>query len=172
MVEVSQIHSSPTPTHHPANPVNSENPKDPTREKKRNPAAVSHAAGRLAAWPCQLELQMSPPPARVLPGFTAAQMVAGSSAPDWVSLGELYLQRPATDSEPTLVNPLASSSGSSRCTFCCSGLHSTVPCRLYCVRSAFTDLCEPPAGRVRFDSLLPGRAAKGKTLLVFVRNFA
>ena len=41
MVEVSQIHSSPTPTHHPANPVNSENPKYPTREKKRNPVTVT-----------------------------------------------------------------------------------------------------------------------------------
>ena len=48
MVEVSQIHSSPTPTHHPANPVNSENPKYPTREKKRNPARglLLLAAGR------------------------------------------------------------------------------------------------------------------------------
>ena len=33
-----EIHSSPTPTHHPANPVNSKNFKYPTREKKRNPA--------------------------------------------------------------------------------------------------------------------------------------
>ena len=41
MVEVSQIHSSPTPTHHPANPVNSENFKYPTREKMRNPATGS-----------------------------------------------------------------------------------------------------------------------------------
>ena len=40
MLEVSQIHNSPTPTHHPTNPVNSKNSKYPTREsreKMRNP---------------------------------------------------------------------------------------------------------------------------------------
>ena len=45
IVEVSQIHSSPTPTHHPTNPVNSKNPKYPTREKMRNPASAALDSG-------------------------------------------------------------------------------------------------------------------------------
>ena len=50
MVEVGQIYSSPTPTHHPANPVNSENPKYPTRENWRNPAvATEHIADEAIA---------------------------------------------------------------------------------------------------------------------------
>ena len=33
MLEVIQIHNSPTPTHHPANPVNSKNLTTPRRRK-------------------------------------------------------------------------------------------------------------------------------------------
>ena len=47
MVEVSQIHNSPTPTHHPAKLVNSKNPKYPTREKKRNPGYYPEQLDRL-----------------------------------------------------------------------------------------------------------------------------
>ena len=59
IVELSQIHSSPTPTHHPTNPVNSENPKYPTREKKRNPASLRGALRQLYFYcPSLLELSI------------------------------------------------------------------------------------------------------------------
>ena len=49
MLEVSQIHNSPTPTHHPTNPVNSKNRKYPTREKMRNPVHSSATTFRRGA---------------------------------------------------------------------------------------------------------------------------
>ena len=59
IVEVSQIHNLPTPTHHPANPVNSENTKYPTRENWRNPASSQHAGPGRQRWPERLLQQLT-----------------------------------------------------------------------------------------------------------------
>ena len=46
-----EIHSSPTPTHHPANPVNSKNFKYPTRPGENAQLKIAARAGGRRGWP-------------------------------------------------------------------------------------------------------------------------